>query len=300
MGTPIRTHELAKRFGRLAALEGLDLMVEAGSVYALVGPNGAGKTTLIKVLMNIIRPSTGSAEVLGVDSRKLTAEQMAQIGYVSENQEMPGWMTLKRLLAYCKPFYPTWDDAVAQELIRQFALPVDRPLKHLSRGMRMKAALVSSVAYHPKLIVLDEPFSGLDPLVRDEFAQGLLERAANATIFISSHDLAEIESFASHIGYLENGRLKFSEELRKLYDRCREVEVTLHSAASLPQPWPPEWLEPESSPALVRFVDTQFNDRDTAARLRALFPQAKDIAVRALPLRDIFVALAKSSRKLAA
>ncbi|MBV9081517.1 MAG: ABC transporter ATP-binding protein [Acidobacteriaceae bacterium] len=300
MSTPIRTHALGKRFRRVVALDRVDLAVEEGSVYALIGANGAGKTTLIKMLMNIMAPTSGSAELWGVDSRKLGVEQMAQIGYVSENQEMPGWMTVARLLAFCKPFYPTWDDNVAQELVKQFALPLDRPLKHLSRGMRMKAALVSSLACRPKLIMLDEPFSGLDPLVRDEFSQGLLERAANATVFISSHDLTEIETFASHIGYLDNGRLQFSEELRTLYERCREVELTLESPVSLPQPWPAEWLHPESSPALVRFLDTRFDDRNTPARLRALFPNAKDIAVRALSLRDIFVALAKSSRKVAA
>lgn len=300
MITPIRTQALSKHFGRVRALDEVNLAVEQGTVFALTGPNGAGKSTLIKVLMNITAPSIGSAEVLGVDSRKLRPEQMAKIGYVSENQQLPEWMTLERLLAYCKPFYPSWDDQLAGELVRQFSLPLDRPLKHLSRGMRMKAALTSSLAYRPSLIILDEPFSGLDPLVRDEFSQGLLERTSEATIFISSHDLNEIESFATHLGYLENGRLQFSEELRALYERCREVEVRLDSVAPLPQPWPFEWLQPESSPALVRFLDTRFDPVATPLRLRAMFPDAKDIALRALSLREIFVALAKSSRQLAA
>jgi ABC-2 type transport system ATP-binding protein len=114
-------------------------------------------------------------------------------------------MTVGGLLDYMRPFYPTWDRALEQQLVRQFDLPLGRKLKHLSRGMRMKAAFASSLAYRPPLIVLDEPFTGLDPLVRDELIEGLLERAPETTIFLSSHDLAEIESFASHVGYLEAG-----------------------------------------------------------------------------------------------
>src|SRR6185436_9106708 len=100
-----------------------------------------------------------------------------QIGYVSENQEMPEWMTVGYLMNYLKPFYPAWDDDRARELLAQFGLPLDRKIKHLSRGMRMKTALASSLAYRPELLVLDEPFSGLDPLVRDEFIEGLVESA---------------------------------------------------------------------------------------------------------------------------
>ena len=210
--SPIQCSQLSKKFKSLMALDHLDLTVPEGSIYALIGPNGAGKTTLIKTLVNILRPSSGIASVLGVDSRKLSPQQFAQVGYVSENQEMPEWMTVSYFLNYLRPFYPTWDDARASEMLKQFDLPLDRKLSQLSRGMKMKAALVSSLAYRPKLIILDEPFSGLDPLVRDEFIEGLLESASGATIFISSHDLAEIESFSSHVGYLDQGRLQFSEE----------------------------------------------------------------------------------------
>src|SRR4030095_14049943 len=124
--------------------------------------------TTIKILMNIHKPSAGSAEVIGVDSRRLGPEEFAKIGYVSENQEMPEWMTVEYFLAYLKPFYPTWDDARAAELLRVFDLPRQRKLRHLSRGMATKAALTSSLAYRPRVLVLDEPFGGLDPLVREQ------------------------------------------------------------------------------------------------------------------------------------
>ncbi len=143
-------------------------------------------------------------------------------------------MTVEYLLAYLKPFYPTWDDARARQLVRQFDLPVDRQLRHLSRGMRMKIALASSLAYRPRLLIMDEPFSGLDPLVREDLIDGLLESAGETTILISSHDLGEIESFASHIGYLDRGRLQFSEEMASLTARFREVEVTVDSPPLLP------------------------------------------------------------------
>ena len=173
----IRTENLIKKFWRVQALNGLNLDVPEGAVYALVGPNGAGKTTAIKILMNIFGPTSGRAEVLGVDSTKIAGRAFTSIGYVSENQELPEWMRVGALLEYLRPFYPSWDRALEDDLIKQFDLPRDRKLRNLSRGMKMKAALASALAYHPKLIVLDEPFTGLDPLVRDELIQGLLERA---------------------------------------------------------------------------------------------------------------------------
>jgi ABC-2 type transport system ATP-binding protein len=295
----LRTIELTKRFRGTLALDRLNMEVPEGSVFALIGANGAGKTTAIKVLMNIHHPTSGTAEALGVDSRKLSPHEFQQIGYVSENQEMPEWMTVGYFMAYLKPFYPTWDDARAAELLRQFDLPLDRKLKHLSRGMKMKAALASSLAYRPKLIVLDEPFSGLDPLVRDELIEGLLESASESTILISSHDLAEIESFASHVGYLDRGRLQFSEEMTALSGRFREVEVTLASAAVVPANWPGSWLRVETSAAVVRFVDSQFDEARTMAEVHRIFGEPRAVAITPMPLRSIFVTLAKAERRAA-
>jgi ABC-2 type transport system ATP-binding protein len=310
MSEIVRAVDISKRFRGTTVLEGLNLSVPEGSVYGLVGPNGAGKTTTLKILMNIFPPTGGRAEVLGTDSRRLGPHEFAQIGYVSENQEMPEWMTVEYFLAYLKPFYPQWDDARAKELVRQFDLPLDRKLRHLSRGMRMKAALASSLAYRPRLIVLDEPFTGLDPLMRDEFIEGLLENGGlldngllengeATTILISSHDLAEIESFASHIGYLDRGRLQFSEEMSSLSNRFREVEVTLETAAPLPANLPQTWVRTESSALVVRFVETQFDPERTPAEVRRVFGSVQQIEMNPMPLRAIFVALAKSGRKAA-
>ena len=163
----------------------------------------------------------------------------------------------------------------------------------------MKASLASSLAYRPKLIVLDEPFSGLDPLVRDELIEGLLESASESTIFISSHDLSEIESFSSHVGYLESGRLKFSEEMTALSARFREVEVTLDQAPALPANWPVTWLRPETSSAVVRFVESQFDEVRTLAEVRKMFGEPRGISMNPMPLRSIFVTLAKSERRAA-
>jgi ABC-2 type transport system ATP-binding protein len=296
MISAIRTQNLSKRFRRTVALRDLDLDVPSGSIYGLLGPNGAGKTTTIKVLMNILGPSGGRSEVLGTDSRRLGPADFTRIGYVSENQEMPEWMTVGYFLDYLSGFYPAWDASLAADLARTFQLPLDRPLRRLSRGMRMKAALASSLAYRPKLIVLDEPFTGLDALVRDELIEGLLERAEGTTILISSHDLAEIESFASHIGYLDEGWLQFSEELEALSSRFREIALTFEKAPALPPEWPANWLHAETAGPVVRFVETQFDQERTAAEARRLFPEFRDMAVNAIPLRTIFVTLARASR----
>ena len=304
MNYPIRCVDLSKKFRRVMALDHLNLDVPEGAIYALIGANGAGKTTAIKTMVNIHEPDSGRVEISGrggesKDSRRLRGRDFESIGYVSENQKMPEWMTVDYLLQYLKPFYPAWDDSAAAALVRKFGLPGDRKLSQLSRGMKMKAALASSLAYHPRLLILDEPFSGLDPLVRDEFIEGLIESAEGTTILISSHDLAEIESFASHAGYLERGRMQFSEEMAALSARFREVEVTLGEPSGLPVNWPVEWLQPQTSPAVVRFIDTRFDEGTIGERVRGLFPRMTEISTRAMPLREIFVALAKEERRAA-
>jgi ABC-2 type transport system ATP-binding protein len=295
MSDVLTTHNLSKRYRKLVALDKLSLAVPEGSVYALLGANGAGKTTALKLMMNLHPATSGEATVLGIDSRQLQGRHFEQIGYVSENQDQPGWMTMSYLLRYLKPFYPTWDDARASELITQFRLPLDRPIKHFSRGMQMKASLASSLAYHPKLLVLDEPFSGLDPLTREELIEALLECGPETSIVVSSHDLADIESFASHIGYLDKGRLEFGEELASLSARFREIEVTLDEPA-LPAPWPTHWLRPEASPAVVRFVETHFDSERTIGEIRLLFRGVTHIEANPMPLRSIFVTLARSTQ----
>jgi ABC-2 type transport system ATP-binding protein len=298
MTAVIRTDALTKKYRRVAALDHVNLEVQEGAVYALVGQNGAGKTTAIKILMNLIPASQGTAQVLGTDSRKIRGKFYAQIGYVSENQEIPEWMKVGALLDYLRDFYPTWDLALEQSLVKQFDLPLDRKIKALSRGMKMKLALAGALAFHPRLIVLDEPFGGLDPLVRDQLIEGLLERAAESTVFLSSHDLAEIESFASHVGYLESGKLIFSEDMTSLSTRFREIELTRDSDGPLPSSMPANWLQPKTSGAIVRFIDSRFDEQKSPSEIQRLFGTVKDVQYRALSLRAIFLAMARKSEEV--
>jgi ABC-2 type transport system ATP-binding protein len=299
MTSAIQTENLVKTFRRVDALRGLSLSVPPGAVYALVGPNGAGKTTAIKILMNIMRATSGRAEMLGMECSRIQGPQLTSVGYVSENQELPDWMTVGFLLDYLRPFYPKWDTTLERELVKQFNLPLDRKLRHLSRGMKMKAALAASLAYHPQLIVLDEPFTGLDPLVRDELIQGLLDRAEESTIFVSSHDLGEIESFASHVGYLEEGRRRFSEELSSLVERFREVELTFDAPPALPQRPPESWLQLGTSAAVIQFIESRFDAERTGADIRKTFGEPKNVAFAPMSLRSIFLAMARAGRNSA-
>lgn len=292
MASAIRTEALFKNYRSVQALRGLTLEVPENSVYALVGPNGAGKTTAIKIFMNIIRPTSGRAEVLGIEAERVKGKMFAKIGYVSENQDLPGWMRVDSFLAYMRPFYPTWDRDLENELLRQFDLPLKRRLRSLSRGMKMKVALASSLAYRPQLIVMDEPFSGLDPLVRDELIRGLQQLASQTTILVSSHDLAEVESFATHIGYLDLGQLRFSEELTALTNRFRQVEITREAQAA-DALYPTAWLHLEFGSSVIRFVHSAW-DSGSEAEIHSVFPNAVTITFSPMSLRDIFVALARS------
>jgi ABC-2 type transport system ATP-binding protein len=323
MTPAIQTQALSKGYRRTQALYPTTLTVPRGSVFALVGHNGAGKTTLIKLLMNMIHPSSGSATILGKECTHLTGADFTRIAYASENQELPDWMTVGQFLTYLKGFYPTWDDVA---LVQQLELPLDRKLKHLSRGMLMKAALASILAFSPEIILLDEPFSGLDPLVRDELIEALMARvrprslagsealadtpdAERPTVLISSHDLAEVESFATHIGFLHQGKLLFSEEMSSLTARFREITITLPPppAGELPATLvksgaaPDSWLLLEQTPTAARFVHIHADTEPVAAQIAAVFSGAQpNIQSIPMTLRGIFLALAKSGRTPAA
>ncbi|MEJ1973156.1 MAG: ABC transporter ATP-binding protein [Lacunisphaera sp.] len=286
----IETSNLSHRYWRTEAVQNLNLAVPAGSVFALLGPNGAGKTTTIKMLVNLLQPTAGEARVLGVDSRRLGECERAQLGYVSENQQLPLWMTVRQLLDYCRPFYPTWDRTLEQTLLHQFELPADRKLKHLSRGMLMKAALLSSLAYRPKLLILDEPFSGLDPLMREEFVRGVLEVSALGewTVLVSSHDIEDVERLADNVGIIERGQLRLSEKTDSLLGRFRNVELTGAPDGATAPPGALEWNRAGN---LTRFVATDYTGEASERAWRGRYP---GVAFRTVPLtlREIFIVLA--------
>ncbi|MGH9685680.1 MAG: ABC transporter ATP-binding protein [Candidatus Acidiferrales bacterium] len=299
MAEIIRAVSLVKRFRKTVVIDHLDLNIPEESIYGLIGPNGAGKSTTIKILVNALQATAGRAELFGRDSRLLTPEHFTQIGYVSENQQLPGWMTVAAFMDYLRPFYPNWDAQRTQELLRHFDLPTDRRIRELSHGMRMKAALASSLAYRPRLIILDEPFTGLDPLVRDELIEGTLQAAEGATILVSCHDLSDIETFVTHIGYLDRGRLQFSEEMTSLTNRFREIEVSFTGRYRMPCPWPAAWLNVEQSASVLRFVDSDYDQQRTTAAVERLFVDQAQITARCMPLRSIFLTLARAGRKAA-
>ncbi len=293
----IATYQLTRRFGQHDAVHDLTFELPTGSVCALVGPNGSGKTTTLKLLMNLLHPTRGRAQVLGVDSTRLGPREFARIGYVSENQQLPPWMSVRELIAYCRPLYPTWDTALERKLLDQFSLPPDRKLRHLSRGMTMKAALLVSLAYRPSLVLLDEPFSGLDPLVRDEFVHGLLEiaSAGDWTVLVSSHDVDEVERLVDRLAFIDAGRLLLHESTERLQARFRRIEVHLHGAPAQLSAPPPPWLAFESSGQRIRFVDTAYDPAATEAACRARFPAAA-VTAHPMSLREIFVTLARAQR----
>ena len=283
----IETHHVAKRFGRFDAIEDLNLAVPEASVFALIGANGAGKTTTIRMLMNILRPDRGEITVLGTPSRKLAAHDFQRIGYVSESQKPPAALTLEQYFGYLRSLYPLWDANLERELRAQFELPAARRIGHLSHGMRLKALLVAALAFRPKLLVLDEPLSGLDTLVRDEVVNGLLQQATDTTILISSHELAEIESFTTNVAFMQDGRLLLQESIESLQARFREVSVTLSALKEMPQPLPGNWLVPQIQGHRLRFIATDYDDdqqlfRQLAGHFGAVKVESEPMSLRAI------------------
>jgi len=290
------THALRKTFGRFHALNGVDLSIPEGSVFALVGTNGAGKTTTIQLLLNMIVPSQGNATVLGVDSRRLTPAEWSQIGYVSENQQMPPQMTVSSYIRYLRPFYPSWDQSLESSILQQLNLPPKRKIKDLSHGMRIKMALACALPFRPKLLVLDEPFSGLDPLVREEFMYGLLRRSDQTTVLISSHELSEIDGLATHLAILDRGKLVCQQTIGAFKARVREVCITMDTMPDSLPAMPRTWIEAHREGTKLIFIEANYSEKQLEAQISSIFPGVQQIEVHEVSLRSAVTSLLRSAR----
>ena len=214
---------LTRRFGDHVALDAIDLALPRGAVYGLVGANGAGKTTLIRHLLGLLRAQDGTVRVFGLDPVRDPVGVLSRIGYLSEENDLPGWMRVEELLRYTRAFYPAWDDAYAAELCDAFALDLSAKVGTLSKGQKARAGLVIALAYRPELLVLDEPSSGLDPIVRRDILGAVIRTIADEgrTVLFSSHLLEEVEQVADHVTMIDTGRIVLSAPLTEIREAHR-------------------------------------------------------------------------------
>ena len=219
----VHVSQLTRRFGRKTALESVSLSLPRGGVYGLVGANGAGKTTLIKHLLGLLRAESGSVRVFGLDPVAEPVAVLSRIGYLSEENDLPGWMRVDELIRYSRAFYPGWDDGYAEELRGTFGLDPAAVIKTLSKGQKARAGLLIALAYRPELLVLDEPSSGLDPIVRRDIVGAVLRTIAGEgrTVLFSSHLLDEVEQVADHVTMISGGSIVLSGPLAALKESNR-------------------------------------------------------------------------------
>ena len=229
---------LSRRFGPKLALNQVSLQVRRGRVFGLVGANGAGKTTLIKHLLGRLKAENGLVRVFGFDPVVDPVAVLGRIGYLSENRDLPAWMRVEELLRYTAAFYPKWDTGYAEELRRQFNLDPRAKIKNLSRGENAKAGLLIALAYRPELLLLDEPSSGLDPVVRRDILEAIIRTVADEgrTVLFSSHLLEEVERVADDIAMMFNGQVVLTGAL----DAVKESHHRLILRFDSSQPSPPK------------------------------------------------------------
>jgi len=217
----IETDELTKRYGSARGIEDVSLAVEPGEVFGFLGPNGAGKTTTIRTLLDLLHPTSGSARLFGLDSRRDSTAIRARLGNLPGDFAYDPRLTGRELLEFFGELRGTTDLGRAPELARRFEANLDRPLGKLSRGNRQKVGLIQAIFHDPELLILDEPTSGLDPLMQEEFLEVVAEeRERGCTVFLSSHDLDEVERVCDRVGIIRNGRLIAVERMSDLTGRA--------------------------------------------------------------------------------
>jgi ABC-2 type transport system ATP-binding protein len=218
---------LRREFREKVALRSVSLKIPRGGVYGLVGGNGAGKTTLIRHILGLFQPQFGTVRVFGLDPCAAPERVLAKIGYLSEDRDLPQWMRVDELVRYTRAFYPDWDPAYADELTAAFDLPTTQKVKSLSRGQLARLGLLLALAHRPELLVLDEPSSGLDPVVRRDILAAVIRTVADEgrTVLFSSHLLDEVERVADRVCMLHAGRVVLDDTVENIKATHRVVTI---------------------------------------------------------------------------
>jgi ABC-2 type transport system ATP-binding protein len=233
-GLVIHTERLGKSYGYVEAVKELNLAIRPHSITAFLGLNGAGKSTTIKMLLGMIRPTSGDGTILGHQiSDPTESVRSRKIAYVSENKRLYDYMTVEQMIRFTSAFYPDWRPQEEQKLLRQYKLPLDRKVKSLSKGMRTKLGLLLAFARQPELLILDEPSEGLDPVGIEELLEGLVARCSEGTtVFFSSHQISEVERIADQICMLHAGRLVLDSSFDDLRESYRRIDLIFPSIPS--------------------------------------------------------------------
>jgi len=267
-------------------LRDINVAVAPGSFQALLGRNGAGKSTLLKILAGALTPRHGVSRTLGIDSLRLGIEEWRHIGFLSEAQPLYNSLTGGELLRFTRQFYPAWDSAFCDRLRRAMELPLDRKVGRYSKGERMKFMLLLAMSFHPRLLLLDEPFSGLDVVAKEQLISCLLEATGQEqwAVLCASHDLAELERLADSVGVINDGSLTLCEPLESLQARYRRVQVF----GNAPHDWDSTLPQPHHSESGLTFIEAAFSE-SREAELRSRYGPRVEFS--ALPLREILLSV---------
>lgn len=292
MKPAIEAKDLTKTFrDGVVAVAGLDLIVEPGAVFGLIGRNGAGKTTTLRLLAGLLRPDSGHARVMGAELWSAPRSLRQQVAYVSQNQQLPGWMRFAELERYVSHFYDSWDHSHALELARRWGIPQHRPVSRLSAGEQRQTACVLALAARPRVLLLDEPAAGLDPVARRGLLGALIEAVASdggCTLVVSTHLISDLERVAEHVGFMDRGRLTATARLEDLLNSTKRVQVVFDRSAPPPGFSVPGALRMEIAGPVVRAIVRLANDEQLKPLLRL---SGARVDVFPMRLEEIFVEL---------
>ncbi len=289
----IRVNNLERRFGKVIAVNGLEFSVPYGSVTGLLGPNGAGKSTTIFMLTGLLRRHGGEISVLGYDPETADVEIRKRTGFVPEDPRHEPRFTVQQNLAFLEAFRPGWNRKLEKSLLQRFDLDPSKPTRSLSRGQRAKLALIGALSFKPELLILDDPTSGLDPLARREFIEGIVSVLAleGRTVFFSSHQVDDIERVADRIVMISSGRCIYAETMENIHKQWRLFRLSFRESDAPEMIKVPGLFSWKPVGRSGRLVVNNYS-QDTESALASI---GAGYEAQPLSLEDIYIELVRSA-----